>query len=172
MNLNPLALIAALTVGLNAPAVHAAEGHSHGTGSVEVSIDGGQISIALELPLDSAVGFERAPKTGKEKAALADAASLLNDAQAVFIPTANAKCAVASVQVSVPHAGGSAAAKDGHADIDASYVFQCADPAALKGIETTLFKHFKRLYRLEARRIGPTGQGSVRLSAKRPTLSW
>lgn len=172
MNMNALALIAALTVGLNVHAVHAAEGHSHGTGSIEVSIDGGQISIALELPLDSAVGFERAPKTDKEKAALADAAKLLNDAQAVFVPTSNAKCTVVSAQASVPHTAGTPAPTDGHADIDASYVFRCADPAALKGIETTLFKHFKRLYRLEARRIGPTGQGSMRLSAKQPTLSW
>lgn len=172
MNMSLLALVAALTVGLNVHAAHAAEGHSHGTGSVEVSIDGGQISIALELPLDSAVGFERAPKTDKEKTALADAAKLLNDAQAVFIPTANAKCAIVSAQASVPHTAGTPAPTDGHADIDASYVFRCTDPAALKGIETTLFKHFKRLYRLEARRIGPTGQGSMRLSAKQPTLSW
>ena len=172
MNLRPLALIAALALGLNTYAAHAAEGHSHGTGSVEVSIDGGQISIALELPMDSAVGFERAPKTDKEKAALAEAEKLLNDVQAVFIPSANAKCTVISAQVSVPHAVGTPADKDGHADIDASYVFRCADPAALKGIETTLFKHFKRLYRLEARRVGPSGQGSMRLSAKQPTLSW
>lgn len=172
MDLRPLALIPALAFGLNTYPAHAAKGHSHGTGSVEVSIDGGQISIALELPMDSAVGFERAPKTDKEKAALADAAKLLNDAQAIFIPTSNAKCTVVSVQASVPHTAGTPAAKDGHADIDASYVFRCADPAALKGIETTLFKHFKRLYRLEARRVGPAGQGSMRLSAKQPTLSW
>ena len=169
MNMKPLALIAALTFSLTA---HAAGGHHHGTGSVEATIDGGQISITLELPLESAVGFERAPKTDKEKAALADAAKLLNDAQAVFIPTVSAKCTVESVRVSIPHMNGARAAKDGHADIDASYVFRCTEPSALKGVETTLFKHFKRLYRLEARRVGPTGQGSMRLSAKQPTLSW
>ena len=128
--------------------------------------------IVLELPLESAVGFERAPKTDKEKAALADAAKLLNDANAVFVPTPAAQCTVESSQVSIPHTDGAAADKDGHADVDATYVFRCANPAALKGVETTLFKHFKRLYRLEARRVGPTGQGSMRLSAKQPTLSW
>lgn len=169
MDMKPLALIATLALSFNA---HAAGGHHHGTGSVEAAIDGGQIRIALELPLESAVGFERAPKTDKEKAALADTAKLLNDANAVFVPTPAAQCTVESSQVSIPHTDGAAADKDGHADVDVTYVFRCANPAALKGVETTLFKHFKRLYRLEARRVGPTGQGSMRLSAKQPTLSW
>lgn len=169
MDMKPLALIATLALSFSA---HAAGGHHHGTGSVEAAIDGGQIRIALELPLESAVGFERAPKTDKEKAALADTAKLLNDANAVFVPTPAAQCKVESSQVSIPHTEGAPADKDGHADVDATYVFRCANPAALKGVETTLFKHFKRLYRLEARRVGPTGQGSMRLSAKQPTLSW
>ena len=174
MNMKPLALIATLALSFTA---YAAGGHHHGTGSVEATIDGGQIRIVLELPLESAVGFERAPKTDKEKAALADAAKLLNDANAIFVPTPAAQCTVESSQVSIPHTDGAPTDgaptdKDGHADVDATYVFRCANPAALKGIETTLFKHFKRLYRLEARRVGPTGQGSMRLSAKQPTLSW
>ena len=61
---------------------------------------------------------------------------------------------------------------DAHADIDARYVFHCANPAALKGIETTLFKHFKRLYRLEVQRVGPVGQGAARLTPKQPVLNW
>lgn len=140
MDMKPLALIATLALSFSA---HAAGGHHHGTGSVEAAIDGGQIRIALELPLESAVGFERAPKTDKEKAALADAAKLLNDANAVFVPTPAAQCTVESSQVSIPHTDGAAADKDGHADVDATYVFRCANPAALKGVETTeIWRYF------------------------------
>jgi hypothetical protein len=39
-------------------------------------------------------------------------------------------------------------------------------------VETTLFKSFKRLYRVEARRVGPVGQGAARLTPKNPVLSW
>lgn len=164
-----LTLLAALTVAANA---RAATGHSHGVGALEVSIENAQIAIDLELPLDSMTGFEHAPKNDKEKAALAEAERRLKDAAATFIPTPEAGCTVTSVKVSVPYADGKTASGGEHADIDASYVFRCANPAALKGIETRLFKHFTRLYRIEARRIGPEGQGATRLSAKQPTLSW
>lgn len=164
-----LTLLAALTV---AASVHAANGHSHGVGALEVSIENTQIAIDLELPLDSVTGFEHAPKNDKEKAALTEAERLLKDAAAMFVPTPEAGCTATSVKVSVPYADGKTASGDGHVDIDASYVFRCANPATLKGIETRLFKHFKRLYRIEARWIGPSGQGAARLSAKQPTLSW
>jgi hypothetical protein len=67
---------------------------------------------------------------------------------------------------------GAKAGADDHGDIDASYVYRCAKPAALKSIETGLFKHFKRLYRLEARRVGPAGQGAARLTPKNPAITW
>lgn len=168
MDMKRLALIAVLAVAANA---HAAKGHSHGVGTLDVSIENAQVTIDLELPLDSVTGFEHAPKNDKEKAALSEAERLLKDAAAMVVPTPEAGCTVASVKVDVPYADGKSA--DGeHADIDASYVFRCANPAALKSIETRLFKHFKRLYRIEARRVGPAGQSAARLSAKQPALTW
>jgi hypothetical protein len=54
-----------------------------------------------------------------------------------------------------------------HADIDANYVFRCANPAALKGIETTHLQSFKRLYRLEAQRAAPR-PGQAAADAEEP----
>jgi len=158
------ALIAALFFALPAQAQKA---HVHGEGKLDVAIDKDTVTLNLELPLDAAVGFERAPKNDKEKTALTTAEKILNDAAALFVPSPAANCAAQSVKVEMPQFSGNA-----HADIDASYVFRCANPAALKGIETTLFKHFKRLYRLEVQRVGPAGQGAQRLTPKNPVLSW
>jgi hypothetical protein len=58
-NLLFIALLAVL------PAAHAQHKHVHGEGQLDVAIEGGKISLALELPLDAAVGFERAPKNYK-----------------------------------------------------------------------------------------------------------
>jgi hypothetical protein len=149
------------------PVAHAQHKHTHGEGRLDISIDKDLITLNLELPLDAAVGFERAPKNDKEKAALAATGQTLNDAAALFVPSPAANCAAQSVKVEMPQFSGNA-----HADIDASYVFRCANPAALKGIETTLFKHFKRLYRLEVQRVGPAGQGAARLTPKQPVLNW
>lgn len=158
------ALLAVLLFTL--PAAQAQHRHTHGEGRLDVAIDKGKLTLNLELPLDVAVGFERAPKTDKEKAALAAAEKSLNDAVTLWIPSAAANCSVQSAQVGMPKFDGT------HADIDADYVFNCANPAALKGVETTIFKQFKRLYRLEAQRAGPGGQGAQRLTPKAPVLSW
>lgn len=152
-------------------AVHAGKGHTHGVGRLDVVVDGGTLSFALELPLDAAVGFERAPKTPAEKAALDAAGKTLQDGAALFSPTPAAGCALKSTQVTLPFADGKPADSD-HADIDAAYVFECATPAALKGFQSTLFKEFRRLYRIEAQRVGPSGQGAGRLTPKTPSLAW
>ena len=59
-----------------------------------------------------------------------------------------------------------------HADLAARYEFQCEVPESLQGIETTIFKHFKGLYRLETQRVGPAGQGAQRLSPRNALLRW
>lgn len=159
-------LILAAAILLALPAAHAQHRHVHGEGRLDVAIDKDTFTLNLELPLDAAVGFERAPKNDKEKAALAATENILNDATALFRPSAAASCSVQSAQVGMPAFDGE------HADIDAHYVFRCAQPAALKAIETTLFKSFRRLYRLEAQYAGPAGQGARRLTPKQPVLSW
>lgn len=152
-------------------AVGTAQGHVHGVGQIDVVVDGPRLSLALDLPLDAAVGFERAPKNAGEKAALEKAAKTLNDGAALFAPTPAAGCALQSVDVRLPFADGGGNGDD-HADIEAAYVFECATPAALKGFETSLFKQFRRLYRIEVQRIGPHSQGAGRLTPKTPSLAW
>jgi hypothetical protein len=149
--------------------VHAGKGHVHGEGKLDVSIERDSITLTLELPLDAVVGFERAPKTDQEKAALTTAEKALRD-PALFRPTPAAQCTTQPPQVTMPAFDGKQG--DGHGDIDATYGFRCAAPAELKSVETTLFKSFKRLYRVEARRVGPAGQGAARLTPKNPVLSW
>lgn len=142
------------------------EKHVHGEARLDVAIDKSTVSLDLELPLDVVVGFERAPKNDKEKKALASAEKMLKDAAALWVLTPAANCSVESVQVSAPEFDGE------HADMDASYVFHCANPAALQAIEAALFKSFKRLHRIEVQRIGPNGQGAARLTPRNPVLNW
>jgi hypothetical protein len=148
---------------------HAGKGHVHGEGKLDVSIEKDSVTLTLELPLDAATGFERAPKNEQERAALAAAEKALRN-PALFLPTPAAQCTAQPPQITMPAFDGKQG--DGHGDIDATYGFRCAAPAELKSVETTLFKSFKRLYRVEARRVGPAGQGAARLTPKNPVLSW
>lgn len=150
--------------------LHAAGAHVHGAGKLDITMDKDILTLQLELPLDAAVGFEHAPKDGKETAALAAAEKSLGN-PALFVPTPAANCSAQPARVAMPafdaKQGGGA-----HADIDATYVFRCAAPAAMKSIETGIFRSFSRLYRIEVQRAGPGGQGGGRLTPKNPVLAW
>ena len=141
--------------------------HVHGEARLEIAIDKESVELALEMPLDSAVGFEHAPKDAQQKAALDDALRRLGEAGALWRLSSQAGCTLKSAQVETPQFGA-----DGHADLDADYVFLCARPGELKSIETTLFKAYPRLHRIESQWVGPTGQGMRTLTPKQPALKW
>jgi hypothetical protein len=174
--MNKSALLA-LSLLLAFSAAHAQHKHVHGEGRLDAVLDGETLSLELELPLDTAVGFERAPRNEKEKAALANAGKVLG-APALWKPTPAAQCQLQSTEVTLPFEGGhdkhdgNAHEGEEHGDIEANHIFRCAHPGALKSVETTLFKSMKRLYRLEAQRSGPSGQGAQRLTPKKPVLNW
>lgn len=140
--------------------------HVHGEARLEIAIDKESVELALEMPLDSAVGFEHAPKDAQQKAALDDALRRLGEAGAWRL-SAQAGCTLKSARVEAPQFGA-----DGHADLDADYVFLCTHPGELKSIETTLFKAFPRLHRIESQWVGPAGQGARTLTPKQPALKW
>jgi len=165
----PILIATALTI--LPPAAHAAKGHIHGAAALDASLEREQMVLSLELPLDAATGFERPPKTPQEKAALEETARYLNDAARVFSPSPDAQCSIHSVQVRVPFLDGKAKTDD-HADIAASYLFRCTHPTALKSVETSLFRQFRRLYRIEVQQVGPNGQRASRMAPKQPTLHW
>ena len=156
---------------LFAPAVIAAPAHVHGSAKLDISIEGDKLNIGLEMPLDSTVGFERPARNDNEKLAYANAMTALRNAGELFKPTAGAGCRIESVEVGDPFPGGKAKPAD-HADIDADYAFRCAKPAALKGIETTLFQQFKRLRRIDVQRATPSGQGKASMTPESPSLNW
>jgi hypothetical protein len=61
--MHPIRLLALLA----AFALPAQAQHAHGEGKLDVVIDKDSIAINLELPLDAAVGFERAPKNDAKR---------------------------------------------------------------------------------------------------------
>lgn len=152
------------------PACVLAAAHVHGKGRLDLVVDGAEFTISMELPLDSLIGFEHAPRTPAERATLSAALKQLQEAATLFLPSVAARCSVKSVQVADPFSGKDG--KPGHADIDADYVFSCASPAALKAVEVRLFKMFQRLHSLEFQRATPAGQAGGSLSPGQNVVRW
>lgn len=172
----PLLLTIAIPIAIalaSGAAVAAPHAHQHGVMTLTVGIDGEQLSIGVESPLDSLLGFERAPRTDAERRAARDLLAQLRGAAAsLFKPDAAAQCTLqgAEVRAGVLEPAPAAASKtDEHADLDADYTFKCAQPGRLRTLEIGLFDAFKRLQRIEVQVAGPKGQRKATL--ERPQRS-
>lgn len=166
--MNRIRIAAACIAVLSTAALAQGHPHSHGVGRMDVAVDGKGFSVALEMPLDSLVGFERAPRNAREQQALKDALATLRSGT-LFAPEPAAQCTSSKVEVTEPALKGGEA----HADVDATHAFTCQKVDALRAIDVAaLFKAFPRLRNVEVQFAGPKGQAKRTLTRSRATLNW
>ncbi len=153
--------------------------HEHGLAALRIAVDGGALEIELATPLDTLVGFEHAPRTAAQRAALEAAERGLRDGAALFGLPEAAGCALMAVSLASPwlqsedraDAGGAAQAGDGdHGELVAGYRFQCARPQALDALQLRLFELFPRLRAVRAEWASAHGQGAATLTRKQARL--
>lgn len=188
--------LAAMTATTPALAQHSA--HVHGLVRVDIAVDGASLTVRVESPLDSLVGFEHRPRTAAQRQAAEAALKQMRDGAAWLRPDAAAQCVLADTQVKAevlePVAGSDTAKKghdhahghahdkkdakkhdhgDDHAELEASYRFDCAAPASLKALDLGLFDAFKRIQRIQVQVAGPQGQSkqTLRRPARTVTLA-
>ena len=185
-----------LSLALASAQAAAQHAHVHGNAELQVALDGPSLTLMLSSPLENLLGFERAPKTDKQKAAVQGLAERLAKPELLFVPTREARCSPAASVINAPVLGwnggsggkevpqGAAAGRppsghkhdrpngDGHAEIMAQFTFRCEQTAALKGVEVRLFDAFRGIRRINAQVAGPSGQKSARLSASQRVVSW
>jgi hypothetical protein len=146
---------------------HTHAAHSHGAGTLELSVQAGKVSGSFEIPMESLLGHEHLPRTEAQKKAMAQLQSGLNSADYLVLLPASAQCKSLSLQASSSMFEGK---KSKHSDLDVDFAFGCAQPAALTEIRIALFAKHARLKTLKVNMVGPKGQKSVTLSAKNPVL--
>lgn len=161
----PRSLPACLCVGA-ALSMHAHAAHRHGELTMELAQEGTKLSIELHAPGEALLGFERAPRTQEEKAAMAAALNDLKHPDAWLAMAARAQCALTSASVQTTGFD----EKDrkqahGHAEIRASYRYDCKASAPLRTIDIGLFKRYARVKHIRVDMVLPGNQGSQSLSA-------
>jgi len=125
--------------------------------------------IAMESPLDNIVGFERAPKTDAEKKTVEAAIAQLRAADKLFTidPAANCKLGPVDLRSGALGLGNpDPAESSGHADLDASFSFNCTQAAAAKFIDLNLFSAFKGARQIDVQIA--SAQGQFKRQLKRP----
>ncbi len=150
-------LFAALLITL--PAV-AGKAHQHGMASLDVAVEVTRVTLDLETPLDNLFGFERAPRTDAERERVDAALAKLRAGAALFRIDPAAGCTLAKVTLVSPTLGlgGTASDKEGHADLDARFEFDCKAGNRAGFVEVGLFDAFAALKRIELQVVTPKGQ--------------
>ena len=167
-----LPLVVALAAAW-APHAWAGKAHEHGVARADIGVEAGRITLSLELPLEDLAGFERAPRTDAERAAVTAALAKLQDADKLVRIEGAAGCGPAKVQLVAPAWGvggiapaGAAPAKEAtavHSDLEATYEFRCSASDKARHMELRLFTAFPRLKRVEVQAVIARGQMKVML---------
>ena len=157
---------------LAAPLLALAHGsaHEHGAANLDIAVEARQIVVMFQSPLDNLVGFERAPRTDSERQRANDAVARLKDGERMFQFDAAAGCKLARFSLDSPALGygnpsPSAKTAADHADLLATWEFQCADTAKAAQVEVGLFA-FNQLKRVQVQLALPKAQAKREL--KRP----
>lgn len=145
-------------VGSMTPA-QAGKAHVHGQARMDVAVEGGHMTIELEIPQDSLVGFERTARTPAERQQAQRALTRLQE-EGLLKPSPPAGCVQRSVDVQAPALTQTTGAAPGqeHADVSVRWAFVCQHPQQLRALDVGLFAAFGRLQRVDVQAVGATGQ--------------
>lgn len=169
---------------------HAA--HVHGTGSMNLAVEGKLLSIDLVVPANDLVGFEHEPSDGADRAAVEKARDSLTDGGALLGVPAAAGCTLDKVDVRSAlldgeddhdhardkdhddekhdeHANGDRD-EEAHSEFRAEYRFTCTKPEELTSLRPTFFEVFPQAESLKVQGITGTGQISAELTKDKPRL--
>jgi Protein of unknown function (DUF2796) len=144
---------------------HSHQHHQHGKGVLEMGIEGRTLSGTLEMPLEALLGFERAPKTGKERSAQSKLETRLGLIDAWFEINPEAQCTPKSPQTKLDR---DAQAK--HSDLLYTFSYSCSNPGALKEIRLLFFKEYPSIKEVKVEVASPKGQRLIMASPKSPIV--
>ena len=175
-----LAISTAIAVSVAA----AQTAHVHGEGRVNIAIDGDRVFMSLESPGADIVGFEYAPRSDDDRAAVDAALARLRDPMQLIRLDPGTECSVEQAssefetgegdhgeQAHEHDDHGKHEDEDTHGTFHAEYEFRCADVDALERIEFTYFGHFENAQSLDIVLIDGRGQRSAEVSRANPVLS-
>lgn len=158
--------------------------HEHGVASLNLVVDGNQVSLELDSPAANLVGFEYQASTEADLATVARVKSELQQANGLFTLTAAAGCQLQQVELDSPlfaahdhdeHEGHDHADDDHdghaeHADIQGRFDYTCDAPEHLEALTLPLFNTYPAMQRIQVQAITASGQHGAALSADQPTL--
>ena len=134
------------------------DSHEHGVSILKIAVEGQNVQMELESPANDIIGFEHAPKNNKQKVAIENALSELQDAAGIFFPSSEANCKIdensAEFEIEEGHS-------ETHSGFHVIWKMTCSDPKRLTNLETTFFELFPKAKEIEVEIISESGQNAI-----------
>ncbi len=140
------------------------QAHVHGTGELAAVLEGNDLTISLQAPLDSFGLPEAAPETDEQTALMDQARLKLQDPLGAVSLPVDAACIFSGSDVVFSYSGD-------HGEAALDYSFRCARPDALDAIEIRLFDTYDDLEEIDAVFIAGASQNAATLDASRTSLT-
>ena len=159
------ALLAASSLGA-AFAAQPLGSHQHGVVQVDIAVDTNRINVQMSSPLDNLLGFERAPRNAAERGRVEAMVTTLRGALFVVDPAGSCRSGAVQLSSAALKLGEPDPAEQqaGHADLDASFEFECGAAARADFIDTRLFERFAGIQRIDVQLVTPRGQRKLTLT--------
>ena len=185
----PICLALSLVYFLISPA-RAHKAHDHGRAKINIAVDGAQVTILLESPLDNILSFEYAPVTLEQREQVKEMARRMHQAESLFRLTPAAQCRLERVTLAsevldaalldpnipldLAQTGKNMAqsGKGEHSDLDAEFSFICDKSEHLNSVDILLFSVWPKMEKIAVQATTPKGQRFVNLTPKRNQVKW
>ena len=153
--------------------------HVHGEIELGIVVEDDTVSVALHAPLSDVLGFEHAAENEEQAERIHAAADLIKSADRMFGLPEAAGCDIQDVDLDGPdylfaddddgHVAGHAHEDDhddheddhsdthSHGELDAQYIWQCADAGAVDELEARFVAGFENVETINIQIITPTG---------------
>lgn len=165
-----LLILATGTTAVTASPQHSSHAaHVHGVAILNMVVDGKTLFIGLESPAVNLIGFEHAPVNEEQEAAFHTTKQTLTDAKQLFY-FSTPDCRAENIRIEMPdpnlHKNGDQKQDHHgeHADIHASYTFECRQIKDLKAITVKIFTVFPGIRQIKAQWISRGAQNATVLT--------
>jgi hypothetical protein len=174
-----LILLALVSTPLLADAPRHHGPNVHGEATLNIVQDGDSLSLWLNAPAMSFLGFEHAPRDAAERKRLDETMAILKRPADWLVPVASGGCSSDTVNVQSEGLNNDKAAPehehddednthdehehadgDHHADFDGYYRYRCRAPLSLRTLDVALFERFPSLHKINVNLVLDDRQGS------------
>lgn len=166
--------------------------HVHGIAVLNLAFEGQEVHIELDSPAANIVGFEHAPSSEADHAALNKAVATLKDGDRLFEFNDDADCRMEETRIvstllekeheehADKHSGDHAHEEkdehehegETHSDIKSAYLFKCDTPGKLKQLTVELFGAFPSMEKLKLQYVIDNRQGAKELTASNHVVTF